>query len=75
MYSSSLDIQNWLDAHPGSRASCNIFVRMSPYNNYPDYIWSTTNGVLLGINPSAGAGPPRVSDVTLFDPGLLTQTQ
>jgi hypothetical protein len=75
MYSSTLDIQNWLDAHPGSRSACNIFVRMSPYNNYPDYIWSTTNGVLLGINPGAGGGPPRVSDVTLFDPSLLTQTQ
>jgi hypothetical protein len=75
MYSSTLDIQNWLDAHPGSRTACNIFVRMSPYNNYPDYIWSTTNGVLLGINPGAGGGPPRVSDVTLFNPGLLTQTQ
>ena len=75
MYSSVLDIQNWLDAHPGSRTACNIFVRMSPYNNYPDYIWSTTNGVELSINPGAGGGPSRVSDVTLFNPGLLTQTQ
>jgi len=75
MYSSVLDIQNWFDAHPGSRTACNIFVRQSPYNNYPDYIWSTTNGVLLSINPGAGGGPSRVSDVTLFNPGLLTQTQ
>ncbi len=74
MYSSVLDIQNWLDEHPGARTACNIFVRQSPYNNYPDYIWSTTNGVLLSINPGAGGGPSRVSDVTLFNPGLLTQT-
>ena len=75
MYSSSLDILNWFDAHPGSRTACNVFVRMSPYNNWPDYIWSTVNGVLLSINPGAGGGPPRVSDTTLFDPTLLTQTQ
>lgn len=75
MYSSVLDIQNWLDAHPGSRTACNIFVRMSPYNNYPDYIWSNTNGVLLSVNPGAGGGTPRVADVTLFNPSLLTQTQ
>ncbi len=75
MYSSVLDITSWLDAHPGARTACNIFVRMSPYNNYPDYVWSTTNGVLLSINPGAGGGPSRVSDVTLFNPGLLTQTQ
>jgi hypothetical protein len=75
MYSSALDIQNWFDAHPGSRTACNIFVRQSPYNNWPDYIWSTTNGVLLSINPGAGGGPPRVSDATLFNPSLLTQTQ
>jgi hypothetical protein len=75
MYSSALDITNWLDAHPASRAACNIFIRYSPYNNYPDYIWSNTNGVLLGIEPGAGGGPSRISDVTLFNPSLLTQTQ
>jgi hypothetical protein len=75
MYSSVLDIENWLDSHPGSRTACNIFVRTSPYNNYPDYIWSNTNGVLLGVNPAAGSGQPRISDVTLFNPSLLTQTQ
>jgi hypothetical protein len=75
MYTSTLDIQNWLDAHPGSRTACNIFVRMSPYNNYPDYIWSNANGVLLSVNPGAGGGPSRVADATLYNPGLLTQTQ
>jgi len=74
MYSSVLDIQNWLDAHPTARTACNIYVRMSPYNNYPDYVWSNTNGVLMSINPGAGGGPSRVADVTLFNPGLLTQT-
>jgi hypothetical protein len=75
MYSSTLDILNWFDAHPGTRTACNIFVRTSPFNNYPDYIISVTNGVLLAVNPGAGGGPGRIADVTLFNPALLTQTQ
>jgi hypothetical protein len=75
MYSSTLDVLTWLDNHPGSRAACNIFVRYSPYNNYPDYIISLTNGVMLAVNPGAGGGPGRIADVTIFNPGLLTQTQ
>jgi hypothetical protein len=75
MYSSTLDILNWFDAHPGTRTACNIFVRTSPFNNYPDYIISVTNGVLLAVNPGAGGGPGRIADVTIFDPALLTQTQ
>ena len=74
MYSSVLEIQSWLDSHPAARSACNIFIRQSPYNNYPDYVISVTNGVLLGINPGAGGGPGRISDVTLFNPALLTAT-
>jgi hypothetical protein len=75
MYTSVNDILTWLDGHPGSRDDCNIFVRTSPYNNYADYIVSVANGVLLSVNPGAGGGYGRISDATLFDPTLLTQTQ
>jgi hypothetical protein len=75
MYSSSLDIVNWLEAHPGAQAACNIFIRYSPYDNYPDYITSVTNGVLVSVNPGAGSGASRIADATIFNPGLLTQTQ
>jgi hypothetical protein len=75
MYTSTLAIEDWLDAHPGAQTACNIFIRYSPYDNYPDYITSTVNGVLLSVNPGAGGGPGRIADVTLFNPSLLTQTQ
>ena len=65
----------WLEAHPTAQSSCNIYVRYSPYNNYPDYITSTANGVLMSVNPGAGGGPSRIGDATIFNPGLLTQTQ
>jgi hypothetical protein len=75
MYSSSLDIVNWLEQHPGAQEACNIFIRYSPYDNYPDYITSVTNGILLSVNKGAGGGSPRIGDATLFNSGLLTQTQ
>jgi hypothetical protein len=75
MYSSVLDIVDWLEAHPGSQSACGIYIRYSPYDNYPDYVTSTTNGVLMSVNPGAGDGPSRIADATLFNPGLLTQTQ
>jgi len=75
MYSSVLTIQDWLDAHPGAQAACNIFIRYSPYDNYPDYVVSTINGVWLSVNPGAAGGPSRIGDATLFNPALLTQTQ
>jgi hypothetical protein len=75
MYSSSLDIVSWLARHPGAQTACNIFIRYSPYNNYPDYITSVANGVLLSVNRGAGDGPSRIGDATLFNAGLLTQTQ
>jgi hypothetical protein len=75
MYSSSLDIVNWLEQHPGAQTACNMFIRYSPYDNYPDYITSVTNGVLLSVNRGAGDGPSRIGDATIFNPALLTQTQ
>jgi hypothetical protein len=74
MYSSVLAITTWLEQHPGSQAACNIYVRYSPFDNYADYVVSNVNGVWMSINPGAGGGPGRIADVTLFNPGLLTQT-
>jgi hypothetical protein len=75
MYTSSLSIVTWLEQHPGAQTACNIYVRYSPYDNYPDYITSVANGVAMSVNPGAGGGPSRIGDATLFNPGLLTQTQ
>jgi hypothetical protein len=75
MYSSALDIVTWLEQHPGAQTACNIFIRYSPYDNYPDYITSVTNGLLLSVNRGAGDGPSRIGDATIFNPTLLTQTQ
>jgi hypothetical protein len=75
MYTSSLDIISWLEAHPGSQTACNIYIRYSPYDNYADYITSVANGVLMSVNPGAGDGPSRIGDATIFNPALLTQTQ
>jgi hypothetical protein len=75
MYTPVLDIINWLEQHPGAQSACNIYVKYSPYNNFPDYVTSIKNGVLMSINPGAGGGPGRVADATLFDSSLLTQSQ
>ena len=75
MYSSVLDIINWLQTHPGAQAACNVYIRYSPYNNYPDVITALANGVSLSVNPGAAGGPGRIGDATLFNPSLLTQTQ
>jgi hypothetical protein len=75
MYTSALTITNWLADHPNSQTACGIYVRYSPYDNYPDYITSTINGVLMSVNPGAGDGPSRIADATIFNPALLTQTQ
>jgi hypothetical protein len=75
MYSSVLDIINWLEAHPGAQAACNVYIRYSPFDNYPDVITALANGVSLSVNPGAAGGPGRIGDATLFNPSLLTQTQ
>ena len=54
-------------AHPSAQDNCGLIIRYSPYNNYPDYVQSTVNGVRLGIEQGAGYG--RVSDATVFTPG------
>jgi hypothetical protein len=74
MYSSVLDIVSWLQEHPGAQTACNIYIRYSPYDNYPDTITSIANGVMINVNPGAAGGPGRVGDATLFSPSLLTQT-
>jgi hypothetical protein len=71
MYSSAHDILEWLANHPGdalhpaAQTQCNIIVRYSPYNNYPDYITSLANGVKVNTNQGMGYG--RIVDATLFD--------
>ena len=75
MYTSVLDIVTWLEKHPTAQASCNISIRYSPYDNYPDIITSLANGVMVNVNPGAGGGAGRVADATLFDVSLLTQAQ
>lgn len=67
MYTSVQDILTWLGNHPTAQDTCSIIVRWSPFNNYPDYVTSLTNGVRVGIDQGAGAG--RVTDLTLFVPG------
>jgi hypothetical protein len=73
MYTSTLDVLDWLARHPGDAAAgfasaqdaCNIIVRYSPYDNYPDYISSVANGVTVNTNQGQGFG--RIVDATLFD--------
>ncbi|HEY2509423.1 MAG TPA: hypothetical protein VGI39_01080, partial [Polyangiaceae bacterium] len=67
MYTSAESIIDWIRTHPRAQDACQLIVRYSPYDNYPDYIQSTTAGVRLGIEQGAGYG--RVSDVTVFAPG------
>jgi hypothetical protein len=73
MWTSVETILDWLAAHPAAQDACSIAIRYSPYNNYPDYIQSSVGGVRLGIE--AGNGFGRVSDVTVFIPGLGTPSQ
>jgi hypothetical protein len=68
MYSSMGEIIDWVQNHPGSYDNCNIIVRYSPYNNYPRFVSSVANGIILQGNSGSGFG--RVHYVTLFTPGL-----
>jgi hypothetical protein len=71
MYSSAGTILDWLSSHPGATDACDIVVRYSPYNNYPDYITSRANGVKLSISQGTGFG--RVVDAMLYDTVVQTQ--
>jgi len=67
MYTTAANVLDWINGHPNAVNDCGLIVRYSPYNNFPDYISSLTNGVRLGITQGGGFG--RVVDVTLFAPG------
>jgi hypothetical protein len=80
MYDSALSILDWLASHSGSangnvgvipsaQTACQIIVRRSPYDNFVTQITSKSNGVSLNV--SGGQGQGRVTDVVLFDPGLI----
>jgi hypothetical protein len=78
MYEPAPTILDWIANHPGvplngvpsASDNCNIIVRYSAFNNYPDFITSLANGVKVNINPGQGLG--RVVDATLFDPIVET---
>lgn len=73
MYASTYGVIEWLANHPGdpgaqipsAQTSCNIIVRYSPYDNYPDEISSLANGVWMNSNQGQGYG--RIVDAELFD--------
>jgi hypothetical protein len=67
MYSSAETVIDWVSNHPGSQDACGIIVRYSPYDNYPDFISSLTNGVRLSVEQGAGFG--RIVDATVYVPG------
>ena len=76
MYTSTYSILQWLAAHPGDPANviggngsaqtfCNIIIRYSPFDNYPDFITSLQYGVALNTNQGQGFG--RIVDATIFN--------
>ena len=67
MYDPVLPILEWLDAHPAAYSDCGIIVRYSVFDNFPDYIISQTNGVVLSTTQGAGFG--RINNLMLFTPG------
>jgi hypothetical protein len=67
MYTPVQDIMSWIGNHPDAQSNCSLIVRYSPFDNYPDYISSVSNGVTVDIDPGQGFG--RVVDITLFVPG------
>jgi hypothetical protein len=84
-YDPTLAILDWLALHPGippagnfganggvpsARDACNVIVRFSPYNNYPDKISFNANGVWF--NSDTGNGYGRIADVMLFDTAFKT---
>lgn len=82
-YDSTLKILEWLTNHPGdpfnvygapsAQTSCGMIVTYSPFNNYPDDVWSLTNGVWMNSNMGQGFG--RIVDAMLFNPVFENITQ
>ena len=70
MYTPVATLLDWLASHPGAQKSCQMVVRYSPFNNYPDYVSSLAYGVRLGVDQGSGFG--RIVDATLFVPGTGT---
>jgi hypothetical protein len=67
MYTSVGTIIDWLSNHPGAQTACQIVIRYSPFNNFPDTITSLANGVRLDIDQGFGFG--RIVDATVFAAG------
>ncbi len=67
MYGSVQTMMDWIDNHPGVYDACGLLVRYSPYNNFPDYVISRTNGVIVSVTQGGGYG--RVVDAVLYTPG------
>jgi hypothetical protein len=83
-YDSTLNVLQWLTEHPGNpfnavagspsaQTSCGMIVSYSAFDNYPDSIWSLTNGVWMNSNHGQGFG--RIVDVMLFNPVFENITQ
>ncbi|HEX8789916.1 MAG TPA: hypothetical protein VF765_03120 [Polyangiaceae bacterium] len=83
-YDPTLNVLEWLTDHPGdpfnasagqpsAQTSCGMIVSYSPFDNYPDSIWSLSNGVFLNSNHGQGFG--RIVDVMLFNPNFEQITQ
>ena len=68
MYTSASQILAWIAAHPDSYSECNLVMEYSPYENYLDWINSTSNGVRLEVTQGGGLG--RIVGATLYDPNL-----
>jgi hypothetical protein len=83
-YDSTLNVLQWLTDHPGNpfnatagapsaQTACGMLVSYSAFDNYPDSIWSLTNGVWMNSNHGQGFG--RIVDVMLFNPVFENITQ
>jgi hypothetical protein len=83
-YDPTLNILQWLTDHPGNpfnatagapsaQTACGMIVNYSPFDNYPNSVWSLINGVFMNSNQGQGFG--RIVDVMLFNPAFEQITQ
>ncbi len=68
MYDSMALVLDWIQTHPSSQDNCGLIIQYSPFNNYPDYIASLPQGMLLKVNSGSGFG--RIGHVEVYVPGL-----